>query len=122
MTAGGFNLDSHRVALLAARRTLALLLAAVGLTLESPLASAEVVELSGNVTWGHRAICERSQGRKLVFAGQSKRTEATIAQGGYYHVRLEPGRYRVTLRCGGTDIKSVELVGYPTPTHQDLAF
>ena len=98
------------------------MLAAAGLTLVPPIANAEVAELSGKVTWGHRAICERPQGRKLVFAGESKRTEATVGQGGYYHVKLEPGRYRVTLRCGSSDVKSLEVMGYPTPTHQDLAF
>ncbi len=88
----------------------------------SGMAHAEPMELSGKVTWGQRAICERYQGRKLVFSGEHGRAEAAIEQGGRYSVSLEPGRYRVTLRCGGTDIKSLDVITYPTPTHQNLSF
>jgi hypothetical protein len=82
----------------------------------------DVAQLSGKVTWGQRAICDRAQGRKLVFSGEAGKAEAAVSQGGHYNVKLEPGRYRVTLRCGGTDIKSLDVIGYPTPTQQDLAF
>jgi hypothetical protein len=85
-------------------------------------AQADLAELTGRVSWGQRAVCDRPQGRKLVFAGDQGRAEATIGQGGHYSVSLEPGRYRVTLRCGGTEIKSVYVMSYPTPTHQNFAF
>jgi hypothetical protein len=90
--------------------------------LAAPPSHAEVAQLSGNATWGKRAICDRPQGRKLVFTRNAASTEAAIGQDGYYSVKLEPGRYRVTLRCGGTPIKTLEVIGYPTPTQQDLAF
>jgi hypothetical protein len=83
---------------------------------------ADSAQLSGRVTWGQRAICDRAQGRKLVFAGDAGKAEAAVGQDGYYSVSLAPGRYRVTLRCGGTDIESRDVIGYPTPTRQDLAF
>ena len=83
---------------------------------------ADVAQLSGKVTWGQRGVCDHAQGRKLVFSGDAGKAETVVAQDGYYSVSLEAGRYRVTLRCGGTDIKSLEVIGYPTPTRQDLAF
>ena len=92
------------------------------LLLIAGLAGAEVAELSGKVSWGQRAVCERTQGRKLVFSGDAGKAETMISHGDRYVVKLEPGRYRVTLRCGATDIKSLDVIGYPTPTHQDLAF
>ena len=92
------------------------------LTFVAAPARAEVARLSGKVTWGQRAVCDGAQGRKLVFSGDAGRGEASIAQDGYYSVSLEPGRYRVTLRCGGTDIASLDVMSYPTPTRQDLAF
>jgi hypothetical protein len=97
-------------------------LAGACLLLGVSASQAEVVQLSGKATWGQRAICDRPQGRKLVFARNAGSTEAAVGQDGYYSVKLEPGRYRVTLRCGGTPIKTIEVIGYPTPTQQDLAF
>jgi hypothetical protein len=97
-------------------------LAGACLVLAAPASSAEVAQLSGKATWGQRAICDHPQGRKLVFVRDSRSTEASIGQDGYYSVKLEPGRYRVTLRCGGTPIKTIEVIGYPTPTQQGLAF
>ena len=97
-------------------------LVAACLLVAARTSDAEVAELSGKVTWGQRAVCDRAQGRKLVFAGDSGKRDAVIGQGGRYSVSLEAGRYRVTLRCGGKEIKSLDVISYPTPTHQDLAF
>jgi hypothetical protein len=105
-----------------ARSKVSYVLAAAGLLLAVRASYADVAEVSGKVTWGQRAICDRPQGRKLVFSGDSGKKDATIGQGGRYSVKVEPGRYRVTLKCGGTDIKSLDVISYPTPTHQDLAF
>lgn len=103
-------------------RSVSWVLAGVCLLLAAPSSHAEVAQLSGKATWGQRAICDHPQGRKLVFVRDSQSTEASIGQDGYYSVKLEPGRYRVTLRCGGTPIKTIEVIGYPTPTQQGLAF
>jgi len=106
----------------APRRKMACAVASAFLALVAAPSHADVAELSGRVTWGQRAVCDRPQGRKLVFSGDAGKAETAVAQDGYYSVRLEPGRYRVTLRCGGTDVESLDLIGYPTPTRQDLAF
>ena len=121
MSASEFAFDRTAAAAPPLRRKAPLLAAALLLFLASTC-YADVAELSGRVTWGQRAVCDRSQGRKLVFAGDLGKAEATIGQDGRYSVSLEPGRYRVTLRCGGSDIKSLDVIGYPTPTRQDLAF
>jgi hypothetical protein len=84
--------------------------------------NADTAVLTGKVSWGQRAVCDGSQGRKLVFSGDAGKAEASIDEGGRYSVSLAPGRYRVTLRCGGADVKSLDVIGYPTPTQQDLAF
>jgi hypothetical protein len=97
-------------------------LAAACLTFVAFAARGEAVEVSGKVSWGTRAVCDRAQGRKLVFSGDAGKSEAAVGDGGAYRARLEPGHYRVTLRCGGTDIKSVDVIAYPTATRQDLAF
>jgi hypothetical protein len=96
--------------------------AAASLMLSALAAHAETATLSGRVNWGDREICKGSQGRMLMFAGDAGKAQASVGQDGYYSVKLEPGRYRVTLKCGGSDIKTLDVIGYPTPTQQDLAF
>jgi len=97
-------------------------LVATCLVLCAGAAIADVAVLSGRVSWGDREICKGSQGRMLVFSGDAGKAQAAVGQDGYYSVQLEPGRYRVTLKCGGSDIKTLDVIGYPSPTQQDLAF
>lgn len=107
----------------AAARTNAAHAAAAACLLMLPgLSSAETAALSGKVNWGDREICKGSQGRMLVFSGDAGKAQAPVGQDGHYSVKLEPGRYRVTLKCGGSDIKTLNVIGYPSPTQQDLAF
>jgi len=116
------NLLSCRKAGASARRELGRVISAMLLALMSSAVCAETAALSGNVSWGQREICKGSQGRMLVFSGDAGKAQAAVGQDGYYNVQLEPGRYRVTLRCGGSDIKTLDVISYPSPTQQDLAF
>jgi hypothetical protein len=112
----------QRNARVAVRRTMSRVVMPTCLMLLASNANAETAALSGKVNWGDREICKGSQGRMLVFSGDGGKAQAPVAQDGYYSVKLEPGRYRVTLKCGGSDIKTVDVIGYPSPTQQDLTF